>query len=75
MEDGEVSHQLWFIQSEILRVQIPGMRQSCLTMTVDKVGASSCWFSDRQIIDGAIAHLMVTGHVPDWCGRRDSDAQ
>lgn len=68
LEDGTVSHQLWFIRSDILRTEVPGIRQPCLDKTIDAVAGYSCWYADRQIIDGAIAYLMVTERIPDWCG-------
>jgi len=40
--NGVVSNQLWFICLDILRTQIPGIKQSCSTMTVENVGAHSC---------------------------------
>ena len=66
--DGTLSHQLWFIRSELLTSQIPGMTKSCRVMTVDKVGMNSCWSSNRQIVDGAVGHLMVVERLPDWSG-------
>lgn len=72
--DGAVSNQLWFIRSDILRTQIPGMRQSCSTMTVEKVGAHSCWYVDRQIIDSAIEYLIVDERVPNWHVGLSSDS-
>lgn len=66
LDDGAVANQLWFIRSDILGANIPGMRQSCLTTTVEKVGENPCWYADRMIIDGAILYLMVTERVPDW---------
>jgi len=68
LHDGTVSNQLWFIRSDILGAKVPGMGQSCLTVTVDRVGAHPCWYHDRQIVDGAIEYLMVTERVPDWRG-------
>jgi len=66
--DGAVSNQLWFIRSDILRTQIPGMKQSCSTMTVENVEAHSCWYVDRKIIDSAIEYLIVDERVPNWPG-------
>ena len=68
LDDATVSHELWFIRSEILKAQIPGMTESYCTMTVNGVAANSCWFSEDSILAGAIEHLMVAERVPDWQG-------
>lgn len=67
--DGSVAHQLWFIRSsDVLGAKVPGMDLACLAATIDKVGSNLCWFSDRQIIEGAVRHLMIPERFPDWCG-------
>jgi hypothetical protein len=66
--DRTLSHQLWFIQSELLTSQLHGMTKSCHIMTVDKVGMNSCRSSDRQIVDGAVGDLIVVECLPDWSG-------
>ena len=68
LDDATVSYELWFIQSEILKAWIPGMAESCHTMTINGVAANSCWFSEDSILAGAIEHLMVAECVPDWRG-------
>ena len=68
LDDATVSHELWFIWSEILKAQIPGMTESYRTMTVNGVAANSCWFSEDSILSGTIEHLMVAECVPDWRG-------
>jgi hypothetical protein len=68
LDDDTISHQLWYIRSEILKVQIPAMSLSCLITVVDTVGANLCWFADRRIIEGAVLHLMVTERIPNWNG-------
>lgn len=73
LEDGAVSNQLCFIRSDIIRAEVPGIRQPCLDKTIDVVGKYSCWYADRQIIDGTIAYLMVTERIPDWCGSSSND--
>ena len=71
LDDG-ISHELWFIRSEILRAQVDGMRQSCVAMTVDAVGGNKCWEAHKQIVDGATRYLMVVERVPDWMGPHNS---
>lgn len=66
--DGKLCYQLWVIWSDLLKAQIPGMGETCHQMTLEKVGDYSCWFSDRHIINGAIAYLMVSERVPEWHG-------
>ena len=66
--DGSVSNELWLIQSNLLRAEIPGMGRDCLMATVDKVGHHHCWYADSEIVDGAVECLMVDECLPDWRG-------
>ena len=70
-QDGEVTHQLWWIRSQdVVKAQVVGMGIGCLTRTVTTVASNECWFAETRIVDGATNYLMVTERVPDWLGGR-----